>query len=333
MMPLASLSQYCEYFETYSKTQLDSMGWDGSPNSGWSVSKTGGYSGKSLFLNAGIGSYMDLGSECNTSVNAKDTISFQYTFSSGSGIFAIGIQDGFATPGTSITWLDTLPVVSVWTYYSLSYPVLYNPYKITFHIESTSASNKIGIDNLCFSNSDAIGICMILPIELSDFSAEVINVEPNAASNKVQLSWVTQSEINTNSFVILRSGNNLSFDSVGIVKASGNSNLPIYYSYTDVPGSTGNFYYRLKMLDNDDSYTFSNTASAYILGNNPLVFASGVIQNTSGDEALLSIFSVEGKLVYSGNVVANSKIDLRFLLPGIYFVRHSQDQVMSIAIF
>ncbi len=309
------------------------MGWDGSPNSGWSVSKTGGYSGKSLFLNAGIGAYMNLGSQCNTSVNANDTISFQYTFSSGSGIFAIGIQDGFATPGVNITWLDTLPVVSTWTYYSLSYPILYNPYKITFHIESTSASNKIGIDNLCFSNSDAIGVCMILPIELSDFLAEVINGESNAASNKVQLSWVTQSEINTNSFVILRSGNNLNFDSVGIMKASGNSILPINYSYTDAPVASGNFYYRLKMLDNDGSYTFSNTASAYILGNTPLVFASGVIQNTSSNEALLSIFSVEGKLVYSGKVGANSKIDLRFLFPGIYFVRHSEDQVMRVALF
>src|ERR1043165_7621604 len=111
LLPQLALCQYCENFNTLSKTQLDSIGWDGSPNSGWSVVSSGAYQGKSAFLSAGIGSILNFVSPCFSSNSSTETISFVYTFKNGNGIFRVGIQDAFAATGTGVIWLYTLPIV------------------------------------------------------------------------------------------------------------------------------------------------------------------------------------------------------------------------------
>lgn len=73
-----------------------------------------------------------------------------------------------------------------------------------------------------------------------------------------RLNWETTNEINTNHFELERSLNAINFAPIGNVLAAGNSTSNLLYNFTDEHPQLGNNYYRLKMIDNDGSYEYSN---------------------------------------------------------------------------
>ncbi|MCG9880303.1 MAG: right-handed parallel beta-helix repeat-containing protein, partial [Bacteroidia bacterium] len=96
-----------------------------------------------------------------------------------------------------------------------------------------------------------------LPVVLGRFVASKEN--SNAA-----LFWTTASEVNSNHFEVERSTDGRTFTMVGKVAASGNSNSIKSYRYLDVDplsGRKGIAYYRLKMIDRDRSFSYSNVVS------------------------------------------------------------------------
>ena len=83
-----------------------------------------------------------------------------------------------------------------------------------------------------------------------------------AANKKVQVSWKTLQESNTSHFEIEHSTNGTTYTSVGKVTASGNS--PVISSYGFVHGNpdlTGKNYYRLKQVDLDGKFVYSEIRS------------------------------------------------------------------------
>ena len=93
-----------------------------------------------------------------------------------------------------------------------------------------------------------------LPVELLSF-----NVRKNTSS--VELNWRTATEINNDYFTLERSSDGRSFTELGTVTGAGNSQKEIDYSFTDYAPTTGTNYYRLKQVDFDGSYTFSDVRS------------------------------------------------------------------------
>lgn len=100
-----------------------------------------------------------------------------------------------------------------------------------------------------------------LPVELSLFTAEVKN-------NTVLLKWSTATEVNNYGFEVERkvlsqqytfaNSTNAGFRKIGFVEGNGNSNSPKEYSYTDKNLVGGDkFQYRLKQIDNDGKYEYS----------------------------------------------------------------------------
>lgn len=75
-----------------------------------------------------------------------------------------------------------------------------------------------------------------------------------------ELSWITASEINSDQFGIERSSDGKSFEWIGTEKAAGTSFKSLQYFYTDHSPLSGLNYYRLKMMDKDASFTYSNVA-------------------------------------------------------------------------
>jgi hypothetical protein len=93
-----------------------------------------------------------------------------------------------------------------------------------------------------------------LPVELSDFSAKV-------NEDKVELKWSTATEVKNYGFEVQRSvvSNQQSvWVKIGFIEGAGNSNSLKEYSYTDQPTGGTNFSYRLKQIDNDGTYKFSD---------------------------------------------------------------------------
>jgi len=80
--------------------------------------------------------------------------------------------------------------------------------------------------------------------------------------NQVELSWVTASELNTYAFVIQRSDNGVDFYDLGHAKAAIYSTLNRHYYYTDTKELQNRFtYYRIKQIDWDSSFEYSNVVA------------------------------------------------------------------------
>jgi len=90
----------------------------------------------------------------------------------------------------------------------------------------------------------------IVPVELLSFTSNIVN-------GKVVLNWVTATELNNRGFEIQRSVDNNIFVTVGFIEGKGNSTENQYYSFTD-ESISGKVYYRLKQIDFNGSYTYSN---------------------------------------------------------------------------
>ncbi|MGD8782635.1 MAG: choice-of-anchor Q domain-containing protein [Ignavibacteria bacterium] len=99
----------------------------------------------------------------------------------------------------------------------------------------------------------------VLPVELTSFTASV-------DENVVILNWQTATEVNNYGFEVERKtvtqiASNLCYDweTIGFVNGNGNSNSPKSYSYTDTPtGGATTFKYRLKQIDFDGAYEYSD---------------------------------------------------------------------------
>ena len=98
-----------------------------------------------------------------------------------------------------------------------------------------------------------------VPVELTSFIA-------NVGKNKVILKWETATEVNNYGFEIHRGvypnkegSEDDEWELLGFVEGHGNSNSPKQYSFTDedlIGGSK--FVYRLKQVDNDGQYEYSD---------------------------------------------------------------------------
>ncbi|HVY76844.1 MAG TPA: T9SS type A sorting domain-containing protein [Puia sp.] len=97
------------------------------------------------------------------------------------------------------------------------------------------------------------GSATTLPVSLVQFLGS------KNADGSVKLSWSTAQEVNAGSFEVERSADQGSWDAIGTVKAKGNSSITTNYTYIDQFPLAGNNYYRLKMVDLDGRFKYSNT--------------------------------------------------------------------------
>ncbi|MFA6468516.1 MAG: T9SS type A sorting domain-containing protein [Bacteroidota bacterium] len=95
-----------------------------------------------------------------------------------------------------------------------------------------------------------------LPVELVSFTAVL-------QRNKIELLWKTATEADNYGFEIERrsinhgNSNNDDWKNVGFVKGNGTSNAPNEYSFTDTNVPSGRFAYRLKQVDRDGTFAYS----------------------------------------------------------------------------
>ena len=101
-----------------------------------------------------------------------------------------------------------------------------------------------------------------LPVELSAFSGIY-------QDGSVKLLWRTETEVNNYGFEILRFAQNgghsepdlsgeESWEKIGFIEGHGNSNSPKSYEFVDESVMYGTQYYRLKQIDNDGSFEYSD---------------------------------------------------------------------------
>ncbi len=98
----------------------------------------------------------------------------------------------------------------------------------------------------------------VLPVELTSFTAVSQN-------QQVTLNWITATEINNNGFEVQRSSENSEFVTVGFVRGNGTTTNQSEYIYVDRNISAGNYSYRLKQIDYNGVFEYSDAIEVEVL--------------------------------------------------------------------
>ena len=98
----------------------------------------------------------------------------------------------------------------------------------------------------------------IIPVELSAFTVTGIS------ENDLKLEWTTASETNNYGFEIQRSTDGVKFKKIGFVKGNGTTSNINHYSFVDEDLNSGLYYYRLKQIDFDGTYSYSEIIKAEV---------------------------------------------------------------------
>lgn len=120
---------------------------------------------------------------------------------------------------------------------------------VTIRYRNASASQtdpndqSIGIGNISFQRAVA------LPLTLTSFNGALNN-------NSVQLNWSSAQEENLQKYIVEKSTDAITWQTMTTVKAAGNSNSTKEYNVTD-PNAAPVNYYRLKQVDLNGNYTYS----------------------------------------------------------------------------
>jgi hypothetical protein len=171
-------------------------------------------------------------------------------------------------------------------------------------------------------NYGGVSSSAILPVKLTAFGVK-------ADASFVDITWATAAEVNAKSFVIERSYDGQNWSSIGVVKANGNTAQASSYSYKDFLKVGGKVQYRLKMVDQDETFSYSpvrtinaeglvemniypNPATTYVMINS---------KNGAADQLTIQLFNQAGQVVKQVNGNGNTVVSVSDLNMGNYFVR------------
>ncbi|MEM6966935.1 MAG: T9SS type A sorting domain-containing protein [Bacteroidota bacterium] len=184
------------------------------------------------------------------------------------------------------------------------------PFGIEFlSIGSTSASSK-------------------LPVELTRFTAL-------SGDRTVHLNWQTASEVNSSHFEVERSADGITFERLTSVMTKGSSSSVTDYDYKDLAPGNGWNYYRLKIVDYDESFEYSNievvkfeeSASLKIYPN-PVSDRIAIRGNEwTNEDFTLEVYDQYGKFMYKnhfkfgGGIFEIDTEEVNILEQGTYFIK------------
>ena len=169
----------------------------------------------------------------------------------------------------------------------------------------------------------------VTPVNLGQFQGKY-------ESGVSKLNWVSFSENNLSSYEIQRSTDGTNFSKIGNVKAVGTSSSSNTYNYTDNIPSAGLNYYRIKSVDNNSGFSYSNVISLNIsirginirnVYPNPFVDKVGVDIVTENNQTVeLKLIDYSGKTLRKQILTAQKGTntfyisDLKSLNGGLYLV-------------
>ena len=139
----------------------------------------------------------------------------------------------------------------------------------------TGYTGDFEIDNTVNPNELKVTLLSSLPVELIDFRVTALS------DNSVGLDWQTASELNNLGFEIQRSNNSLDWETLGFVEGRGTSSEFTNYQFIDQFPNEGFNYYRLKQIDFDDGYEYSETKVVEFKNSNQDI---SVYPNPTSDE-------------------------------------------------
>lgn len=157
-----------------------------------------------------------------------------------------------------------------------------------------------------------------LPVHLQNFSV----TDNNGAA---LLTWATQDETDFSRYEIERSHDGINFSSVTQVAAR-SANGRNDYSLSDAVTKGNTYYYRLKMVDKDGTFTYSNVVKYKVTGYHAITLYPNPVSDYftikgAGDVLQVEVANLEGSLVKRFVPTADNRYSLSTLRAGMYTVK------------
>ncbi len=237
-------------------------------------------------------------------------------------------------PNTATNWLVSgVPLTGV--NYTWSFPDA-TPSSSTSASPTGITWSSVGIKPIsCVINNGTCDVATIvgsidimapLPIKLTSFNALYKN-------NAVDLQWLTDNEINNSYFEVYRSVDGVNWNYIVKINASGTSSHTYYLR--DVQPFGGVNYYRLKQVDTNAAFQYSNIIKVNTNGGKNLDLSiypsvvnnvlNYVVESPKAEKLNVMLSDISGRRVsnsvksFNGGNTQNT-IDVSTLAPGIYLL-------------
>ena len=165
--------------------------------------------------------------------------------------------------------------------------------------------------------------CVVLPVEMAYFNAK-------AENQTAVLDWMTATEQNNDGFYVERSIDGKNWEALGFVQGAGTTNELQTYNYIDESPLAGSNYYRLKQVDYNGDFQYSDIRVVEFEGKkisidiypNPVQDFLNINFDGEQQDLMVSIYSVSGQLIRQENLTEmNNQINLSELNGGLYFIK------------
>ena len=194
----------------------------------------------------------------------------------------------------------------------------------------TSRDGAVLASGGSFSASENTDFCLnnaaLLPVELLYFIAD-------PQQNQVELDWATGSEEDNAYFEVERSKDGFNWENIDKVSGAGNSNTEIRYESIDKQPIPGLSYYRIKQVDYDGTYTYSDietvnytTREAAEIDIYPIPTSDHIYveSSTSLDQTQVRLLNNVGQAMTVSTIENGTYrvgLDLSNLAKGMYFLQ------------
>ena len=178
----------------------------------------------------------------------------------------------------------------------------------------------------CNSRPEVETACNALPVELITFKATTKN-------SHIHLHWQTASELNNQGFQLQKSKDGINWQDVVFIEGKGTTATKTEYQYTDVHPFSGTSYYRLRQVDFDEVFEYSNVVSVrldkkpndLIISPNPAseLLTINLPELEAPQEVNMQIKNLRGQVLkeISSSFNTSFEVDVSALPKGVYLIQ------------
>ena len=181
-------------------------------------------------------------------------------------------------------------------------------------------------------------------IPLTLLPVTVVNFTTQLANEKVWLAWATKQEDNVSYYGIERSIDNKEFEQVALLFPAEDLSTGNNYSYKDPVNNIKAtvIYYRLKMVDKDGKYRYSETRTVRMGGTNSgstklTTWPNPVVNELhvsvppiwQGQTVSCQLLNTTGSIIKSFNILQSTTIGMANVPAGTYYIRVANGKEIS----